>query len=435
MTHRRWKTLPCRMMMNGVINTVVSCYPHGTIHRKRHALVILSFLGNTWFQTAATNPSNRCRSLSSSLSPTSTTANSRRQNDLALQELRENEFARIRRQTIHSLPFRNIWPFLNYYENRLKKDLNEDDHHDHNENHTIVFQKPLKVEYFNELLHSLNIPNMTCPTRNVNSNGINFHEEGWFYKLQFVDQEYLLNTCTKEKLQESFWYERHIYSTSQIPTRFNNLHDFYGHLIWLMFPKTKRLFNKLHLEHMKSPSSNTVKERSPLQNFLTLFDECGVVVFIEESSFEELKNLLYGMQFKKLFWNHRARVESQMIFTIFGHSIFDTLTQHPYIGYTTKCVALPLSSSIYANLYDKYRPENVYQHQSLITMKTHVWSVMDDLLLDAFSNSKYGINLHNTKSLRPLPLLGIPNYWNPQTESFYDNEKYFRKPKDSHPVE
>ncbi|KAG2389539.1 hypothetical protein C9374_014099 [Naegleria lovaniensis] len=336
--------------------------------------------------------------------------------------VQENEFSRITRTIVRSLPFRNIWPLLNYYENRLKKDFNEE--HDND----IIFQKPLQVEYFNELLHSLNIQNTRLPFNRTNGNS-NLQDQ-WFSKLQFMDQDYLLHTLTKEKLQEGFWYERHIHATSQIPTRFNNLHDFYGHLIWLMFPKTKRLLNILHLEHMKSHSSKSVKERSSLQNFLTLFDECGVVVFIEESSFQELKNLLYGMQFKKLFWNYRASVESKMIFTIFGHSIFDTLTQHPYIGYTTKCVALPLSSSVYTNVY--HQLETIHQHQSLTTMQTQVWNVMDDLLFDVFSNPvKYDINLHNTKSLRPLPLLGIPNYWRAQTESFYDNERYFRKPNAS----
>ena len=149
--------------------------------------------------------------------------------------------------------------------------------------------------------------------------------------MRFVDQDYLFNTVTKEELQEKFWYERHIFKTSEIPTRTNNLHDFYGHLIWLMFPKTKRFFNILHNSNMASDSP-FFKHRSMVQNFLTLFDECGVIVFIEESHFNDLKELLDGMKFKELFWNNRQQVIDKMQFLIFGHSIFEMLTQRPYIG-------------------------------------------------------------------------------------------------------
>ena len=54
---------------------------------------------------------------------------------------------------------------------------------------------------------------------------------------------------------------------------------------------------------------------------------------------------------------------------------------------------------------------------------------MDTILWDVFSNSKYCVNVRNTKSLHPLPILGIPNWWPNRTEVFYDNEQYFRTRK------
>jgi len=162
--------------------------------------------------------------------------------------------------------------------------------------------------------------------------------------IKFLEQGELMQTVDKTALDEAFWYERHIHKTRQVPTRYNNLHDFFGHLIWVAFPKTKTLFNKMHIENMMYPSSRDVKQRSTVQNFLTLFDECGVIVFIEEEQYDTLSNMLMDMKFKELFWSNRDLLTRHVNFVIFGHSILEMLSMRPYIGYTTKCMTIPITS-------------------------------------------------------------------------------------------
>ncbi|EFC47502.1 predicted protein [Naegleria gruberi] len=240
-------------------------------------------------------------------------------------EILANEFSLLTDEKMNSAPFRFIQPLLRHFSERVN-----------NMENVGGFKEPIPVQYLNDLSCSM--------MKNIQFSTSMTDDSEWFRKLKFVDQDFIMANVSSEKLEEGFWYERHICETSQVPTRFNNLHDFYGFLIWMTFPKTKRLFNLLHNQNMLERDNPHCKKRSPTQNFLTLFDECGVLVCIEENHFEELKSLLYNMEFKELFWKRREVVEENMLFINFGHSILEMLTMRPYIGYTTKFTAVPVNS-------------------------------------------------------------------------------------------
>src|SRR5690606_37981638 len=62
--------------------------------------------------------------------------------------------------------------------------------------------------------------------------------------------------------QDGRYYEEFIYATAQVPTRSENWHDFFGALIWCLFPNTKKLLNRLHIAEIHQHGQ---KQRSKLR--------------------------------------------------------------------------------------------------------------------------------------------------------------------------
>ena len=57
--------------------------------------------------------------------------------------------------------------------------------------------------------------------------------------------------CQSRMHDEAQYYEQIIFSQGIVPTRPNSWHDFYNGVIWLQFPKTKRLLNRWHVEDIE----------------------------------------------------------------------------------------------------------------------------------------------------------------------------------------
>jgi hypothetical protein len=76
-------------------------------------------------------------------------------------------------------------------------------------------------------------------------------------------------------------YEQRIFTNGQISTRANNWHDLFNALVWMRFPQIKTALNTLHF-HGWSESSDG--NRGRLRDALTLFDECGVIVFANDTT-------------------------------------------------------------------------------------------------------------------------------------------------------
>jgi hypothetical protein len=82
--------------------------------------------------------------------------------------------------------------------------------------------------------------------------------------VRFVDNELLA--------ADGRYYEAFIYHTQQVPTRYPNWHDLFGALIWCLFPNTKKLLNRLHIQEIEHHGASI---RTELRNKLTLLDEYG----------------------------------------------------------------------------------------------------------------------------------------------------------------
>ncbi len=204
-------------------------------------------------------------------------------------------------------------------------------------------------------------------------------------------------------------YEPRIYLKGEVQTRLENWHDFFQVLVWSIFPKTKVALNARHyhaaLKRHNTPG--TKQNRSPIENLITLFDECGAIIV---SSNPQLLALIREHAWQQLFWQRRDQVRTQLKCIIFGHALYEKALT-PYIGMTAQCLMLTVKESTLA-----------LPCEALTTY-------CDKHIAQQFS-STHG-RLRSPKDLSPFPLLGMPD-WHPDNKNrhFYDNQKYFR-PKTS----
>lgn len=196
-------------------------------------------------------------------------------------------------------------------------------------------------------------------------------------------------------------YEVRVFETGEVQTRADNWHDLFNALVWLVFPKTKAIFNARHYEQIKSRLGEPL--RGTARDVLTLFDEGGIVV---ASADAELPILLRGFRWKELFWEHREEVRRSMRFYVFGHALYEKALA-PHKGVTAKALIVPVEQ----DLIDAPVARQVAE--------------LDASAADHFSRAEA---LASTRTLPPLPILGIPG-WDPGNglETYYDDASQFRR--------
>ena len=182
-------------------------------------------------------------------------------------------------------------------------------------------------------------------------------------------------------------YEERIFLHGIIATRPQNLHDFFNALIWLKYPQTKSVLNAIHYQELQKQQSSI---RSKKRDLLTLFDECGVLVFANDYHLDLIRN----HQWQELFVeNKEAWINGAIKIETFGHAMYEKHL-NPYIGMTAK--ALLITQGV--NNTDSFLADKLF-HNKLLLSKS---------------------------DLCPLPVLGIPNWHKNQDADFYANKAYFR---------
>ena len=202
----------------------------------------------------------------------------------------------------------------------------------------------------------------------------------------------------------SRYYEEIIASDNCVPTRENSWHDLFNALIWIQFPHTKALLNKLHMQDIALYGAHPRTER---RNRITHFDECGVVLALEEGDANKsnmLLNALAQHQWKNCFITHRPAWGSHITPFIFGHANLEMMLS-PFIGLTGKWLAVSVPKG--------FSDMNQWQQRQEVD-KSLVKRITE---LDAFNQSPL---------LKPIPLLGVPGWYEEQDENFYNNSEYFR---------
>ncbi|ART79233.1 DUF3025 domain-containing protein [Oceanisphaera avium] len=208
--------------------------------------------------------------------------------------------------------------------------------------------------------------------------------------VRFIDDaEFLALNC---------YYEQAV-AQAKVPTRYANWHDFFGAIIWFLFPQTKSLLTRLHMEDINAHGL----KRTPRRDRITHFDECGLVLAVVNK--EEAQTLLQHHQWHSLFIEQRARFGQDWQPFIFGHALYEQALT-PFIGLTAKCIVIEVEADFF------------------LLSRTEQYAQLDPLLADNIDHSAL---FDTPRPLLPLPLLGIPGWW-PANEdaTFYDNQDYFR---------
>ena len=100
-------------------------------------------------------------------------------------------------------------------------------------------------------------------------------------------------------------YEPRIFLHGEVQLRPCDWHDVFNALVWLTFPRTKAALNACHFRALERGQGGASRNRGPVQDALTLFDESGVIVVSGDPA---LSGMLVEHAWKDLFWRRRGDV-------------------------------------------------------------------------------------------------------------------------------
>jgi hypothetical protein len=192
-------------------------------------------------------------------------------------------------------------------------------------------------------------------------------------------------------------YEARIRDTGEVPTRESSWHDLFNALAWLAFPGSKAALNRLHAEHRRPGAT-----RGTARDVLTLFDEDGLVMATADAA---LGRLLGEFRWRELFVARRAAVVHDARFLAFGHALHEKLLA-PFHGLTAKVIIIEVDRAV------------------LGTAPSALLREVDAALAARLDAPEL---LASTRSLAPLPVLGIPGWWDANEDAaYYDDTSQFR---------
>lgn len=204
-------------------------------------------------------------------------------------------------------------------------------------------------------------------------------------------------------LSDGLTYEERIFRTGAVATRANDPHDAFNALVWLAFPRTKQLLNRLHVEVIRTQGSVV---RGPLRDALTLFDECGVIVAGTEPA---LWQMLREHRWQEVFVERRALLERTTRFVVFGHASHAALLA-PFHGLCGKALFLPADEVL------------------LAAIDRGDMAALDAALARRLATTDF--SLRSPRDLQALPLLGIPGATaENMLPGYYADARQFRPPR------
>ena len=193
-------------------------------------------------------------------------------------------------------------------------------------------------------------------------------------------------------------YETFISNTGCVPTR-DNLHDFFNALVWLTFPRIKVQLNALQAQEIeRAAAQSAIAPRGKLRDAATIFDENAVLLVTPN---HELVKALRAHAWEEVFVTRRADFIQECRVFLFGHALMEKLVA-PYKAITGHAWVASLSVDFASlALSEQLREIDVAVAQQLA----------DGLRTTDFS---------------PLPVLGVPAWWDLQDDAFYQDEYVFR---------
>jgi hypothetical protein len=192
------------------------------------------------------------------------------------------------------------------------------------------------------------------------------------------------------------YYEERIAQHGIVSTRADNWHDFFNALIWMLYPQTKVTISTLHGADLQQYG----KPRTPQRDALTLFDEHGVVVAATRRTL--LQHAL-DFDWQRLFWQEHSAWGQDLACFMVGHALLEKMLT-PYIGVTAHALLVEVADDFFT--------------LSLAQQQAHLDRVMARVLREGYLLSPLYLN--------PLPILGVPGWWDNESAAFYQQTDYFR---------
>ncbi|MDB5821919.1 MAG: hypothetical protein JWR21_623 [Herminiimonas sp.] len=204
-------------------------------------------------------------------------------------------------------------------------------------------------------------------------------------------------------------YESFIHETGKVPTR-GNLHDFLNALVWLAYPSIKQQLNALQAgEIAKSqvvPASDhapsggpRMKTRGALRDAATIFDENAALLVVDEI---DLVSPFQRREWTAAFVDQRTAFGRHCEVLLFGHALMEKLV-NPYKAITAHAMCVQVAPD-YFHVGDKERR-----------------AIVDASVSGALSFGKLAMD-----QFVPLPVAGVPGWWEGQDNYFYADTSVFR---------
>ena len=201
-------------------------------------------------------------------------------------------------------------------------------------------------------------------------------------------------------LPEGRAYEEFIGATGCVPTR-DNLHDFFNGLVWLTFPRIKLQLNALQAAQIAL--AGVGKSRGAARDGATIFDENSALLVVREGAAgEALVQALRAHRWTEALYERGSAFGPDVQVWLFGHALMEKLVA-PRKAITAHTRVLPAGDAFF-NLGHEAR---------------RAW--IDEQV--AASLAAEGLS---TACFTPLPVLGVPGWWDGQDSGFYADASVFR---------
>lgn len=198
-------------------------------------------------------------------------------------------------------------------------------------------------------------------------------------------------------------YERHIYETGEVPTREHNWHDLFNALAWCRWPRLKAAMNAAHYRQLEEPGGHCSPGRGPLRDALTLLDESGALMIARNRNILQAlarRDWQHAFQLLRCAWQGDVRV------VLCGHALLEK-SLAPYKSMTAHALLLQVD-----------------------TIPLQGEAPLRQVDAELAERLSAGALLADLSDLSPLPLAGIPRWWQvtPQDPDFYADRAVFREP-------
>lgn len=215
-----------------------------------------------------------------------------------------------------------------------------------------------------------------------------------------------LKFVSQNALPEGEGYEAFIGKSGQIPTR-DNLHDLFNGSIWLTFPKTKARLNFHHMQQIRQIGED--QGRGRVRDTITVFDENGAVLVTANPNIgDALKDFNWQdcLVNPRADWDNPAasNADAKAAVYIFGHALLEQL-----IAPRKPLCAHSLIIHVPPSFFAKSIREKMAD--------------LDEVLAIAVDELLTSDNV-TPKQLSPLPILGVPNFWEENKDAEFYNDRF-----------